>query len=75
MRRGVIVPIPKGKKNPMLPENNRGITLMPVVGKVYDKILLSRSDNWFKDVQHEQQGANRELVSSLHTAAILQETA
>lgn len=74
LRRGVIVPIPKGKKDPMVPANNRGITLMPVIGKVYDKILLSRSDNWFETSQNEQQGANRARVSSLHTSLVLQET-
>lgn len=73
MRQGVIIPIPKGKKNPIKPENNRGITLMSVIGKVYDKILLKRAEAWFSEVQHEQQGANRTGCSSLHTALLLQE--
>ena len=73
LRKGVIVPIPKGKKNSIKPENNRGITLMPVLGKAYDKILLKRSEAWFSKVQNAQQGANRVLCSSLHTSLVLQE--
>ena len=73
MRKGIIVPIPKADKNPILPENNRGITLMSVLGKVYDRILLKRSEAWFSAIQNEQQGANRKHCSSLHTSLTLQE--
>ncbi len=73
MRRGMIVPIPKGNKDPTLPDNNRGITLRSVLGKTYDKILLMRSEEWFQSVCNEQQGANRTACSSLHTALILRE--
>ena len=74
MRKGIIVPIPKGKKDRTLPDNNRGITLRSVLGKVYDKILLKRADDWFQAIMHDQQGANRTCSSSVNTAMILKET-
>lgn len=46
---------------------------MSVVGKVYDKILLKRSEPWFRKIKHDLQGSNREGCSSLHTALVLQE--
>jgi len=74
MKTGIIVPIPKPKKDQTIPDNNRGITLRSVLGKVYDKILLERADGWFVSKMHEQQGANRKNISSLHTAMALKET-
>ena len=74
LRTGIIVPIPKGDKDPTLPENNRGITLMSVIGKTYDKILLKRSEDWFTSILDDQQGANRKHISSLHTALTVKET-
>ena len=74
MRKGIIVPIPKGDKDRTIPDNNRGITLRSVLGKVYDKILLKRADEWFQSNMHEQQGANRIGCSSVNTALILKET-
>ncbi len=73
MRKGIIVPIPKGNKDPTVPDNNRGITLRSVVGKTYDKILLCRANDWFEGVCDDQQGANRSSCSSIHTALILRE--
>lgn len=46
---------------------------MSVLGKLYDKILLRRSESWFQRAQSQLQGANREQCSSLHTSLILQE--
>ncbi len=74
MRKGVIVPIPKGNKDQTIPDNNRGITLRSVLGKLYDKILLKRSDHWFQSIMHDQQGANRTSCSSVNTAMLLKET-
>lgn len=74
MRKGIIIPVPKGSKDPSIPDNNRGITLRSILGKLYDKILLGRAEQWFKSERNDQQGANRPAVSSLHTALMLRET-
>ena len=74
LKRGIIVTIPKGSKDSTIPDNNRGITLMPVLGKVMDTLLLKQVDGWINDTLDDLQGANRAGVSSLETAAVLQET-
>ncbi len=73
LKRGIIVPIPKGGKDSTLPDNNRGITLMPVLSKLLDSILLQRVDHWFVSKLDSLQGANRAGSSSIETAAVLQE--
>jgi hypothetical protein len=41
-KKGIIIPIPKGKKDPIIKDNNRGITLLPIMAKIYEKALLNR---------------------------------
>ena len=73
MKQGLIVAIPKGSKDHTIPDNNRGITLMPVLSKVLDTILLSRAEDWISSKLDELQEANRRGISCIVTAAILQE--
>ncbi len=74
LKRGIIVTIPEGAKDKTLPDNNRGITLMPVLGKVIDLLLLKRVNGWITSTLDDLQGANRTGISSLETAACLKET-
>ncbi len=39
---GIIIPIPKADKDRALRENNRGITLLGTISKVYDKAVITR---------------------------------
>ena len=73
LKKGVIVLIPKNGKDPGEPTNNRGITLMSVISKVYDSILFKRHEKWFKRVLCETQGVAQINCSSLNTALMLQE--
>ena len=50
-----IVHIPKIGKDPSEPTNNRGITLMSVISKIYDSILFKRHEKRFKRVVCETQ--------------------
>ena len=70
LKKGVIVPIPKSGEDPSEPTNNRGITLMSVISKVYDSILFKRHEKWFKRVLCETQGVAQNNCSSLSTALI-----
>ena len=73
---GVIVPIPKGEKDSTVQGNNRGITLLPVIGKLFEKILFERHSKWAKanDPLDSLQGAGQEQCASVHTSLLLRET-
>jgi hypothetical protein len=76
MKRGVIIPIPKGAKDASIRNNNRGITLIPIIGKIYEKLLLARHLGWAdkNDRLDDLQGAAQPRASSIHTAWLLRET-
>ena len=73
---GIIIPIPKGDKDPTILNNNRGITLLPVIAKVFEKVLLERHLQWAgnKNIIDQLQGASQDRCSSLHTSLLLRET-
>lgn len=65
-KHGVIVPIPKGGgKDASIKDNNRGITLLSCVYKLFENILLQRLDCWLKEkgVIDELQGAFQDRCS------------
>ena len=47
LKRGLIVPIPKAQKDRTIKNNNRGITLLPVIYKLLERIILRREKDWF----------------------------
>ena len=75
-KKGVIVPIPKGNKNKSIKDNYRGITLLPVISKIYEKCIIVRVENWARrcKIINEQQGAAQLKCSSIHVAWLVQET-
>ncbi len=75
-KKGVIVPIPKGEKNKMLKDNYRGLTLLPVIGKLYEKIVICRVEEYAKrkNIIHKCQGAGKEKCSNLQVAWVIKET-
>ena len=72
-KKGLIAPIPKGHQNSMIKGNHRGITLMPVLYKILECIMLERDKEYFTNVIHELQGAGQDGCSSIHTSMALQE--
>ena len=72
---GIIIPIPKGTKDQLLRDNYRGITLLPVIGKVYEKVIYYRMTEWAQrqNLLHNLQGAERKYCSSINTAWLIQE--
>ena len=70
---GLIVPIPKGRNiDTTNPSNFRGITLLPVISEVLEKLLLTRLSSQTSKI-HPLQGGFRPKTSCMHTAFILQE--
>ena len=45
---GVIIPIPKGDKDKALQNNYRGITLQPLISKLYEKSILQKLRSWVR---------------------------
>ena len=72
-KKGVIIPIPKGDKNLTNQDNYRGITLTSTYCKVFEKLLLIRSEKEIKSKISTLQGASQEKCSSLNTAWLIQE--
>lgn len=76
-KHGVIVTIHKGKNKPKRDVNSyRGITLLPVVFKVFEMLLANRLEDILDSTSFpsKQQMAYRKSLSSLHTAFNLQES-
>ena len=75
-KRGLIVPIPKPGKDTCLKDNNRGITLLTILYKLLENILIDRERAWFnrKDVTDDLQGAGQTNCSCIHTSMLVQET-
>jgi len=42
--RGVVIPLIKNEANPFVWDNHRGITLSPVISKLFEMVLLSLFD-------------------------------
>ena len=77
MRRGIQVPLYKGKKTCTLDRNNyRGITLLTNYNKVFEMVIWLRLEKWWinSEVISGLQGACRKKQSCIHTAYLLQET-
>ena len=75
LKRGLIAPIPKPKKDATVKDNNRGITLLPVIYKLLEMVILDREKPWLAQrcVVDDLQGAGQENCSSLHVSMVLQE--
>ena len=76
-RRGIQIPLYKGKNTSTLDPNNfRGITLLSTFNKIFEILLWARIEKWWHDsgAVSESKGACCKGVSSLHTALLLQET-
>ena len=76
LKRGIIIPIPKGTKDASIQNNNRGITLVSVLVKIYQKAVLKRHhDHEAPDDKNDiLQGVGLAGASSIHTAWLLRET-
>ena len=76
LKHGNIIPIPKSKdKDPTDPSNYRGITLLPTICKLWEKIILTRfRAHGITSKIHPLQGGFRPGYSCLHTAFLFQET-
>jgi exonuclease III len=76
-RCGICIPLHKGgNKAKNNPDNYRKITLLPMLSKLFETLLLNRADKWLTADSRlgELQGAAQEGASCLHTSLLLRET-
>ena len=76
LKRGYMISLPKPQKDATIKTNNRGITLLPVFYKMFEKIVLMREKGWLfsQEIMNESQGGGREQISCLHTSFLTQES-
>ena len=72
-KRGLIVPIPKHNKDCTVKNNNRGITLLSVLYKILEKVIIMRESKWVESSVINVQSACKKKISCLHTSLLLQE--
>lgn len=73
LKKGVLISIPKGGKDSTIRENNRGITLLPILYKMYQTLLRNRLGVNALDLLEPVQGAGQKGLSCLHTSFLLRE--
>ena len=75
LKRGLLIPIPKPSKDSSIKDNNRGITLLPALYKLFEKIIMEREAAWLSSnkVNDEIQSCGKSQCSSMHTAYLVQE--
>ena len=74
LKRGLIISIPKGSKDSTVKTNNRGITLLPILYKLLENIILDRESECFSHAVNDLQGAAQPKCSCVHTSMVVQET-
>ena len=72
-KRGVIIPIPKINKDTSIKGNNRGITLLPMLYKLFEKLALDRENVWLENTICDVQSCGKIHVSCLHTSFLVQQ--
>ena len=77
MKKGILISIPKDSSKNQTSQNQRGITLLSVTYKLFERIILNRFTGWcdFKNLVFPDplQSAYQSKLSSLHVSFNLQE--
>ena len=74
LKKGLIVSIPKPEKDSAVKDNNRGLTLLPSLYKVLEKVIMMRENSWVNEVISPIQSCGKEHVSCLHTSFVVQQS-
>ncbi|GFW19845.1 hypothetical protein TNCV_3561481 [Trichonephila clavipes] len=68
----VVIPILKPDKNSALAESYRPISLLPVLSKLAEKVILARLNDHLEREKYPDSGAARVPTSSLHLTSTSQ---
>ena len=74
LKKGLIVSIPKPEKDCAVKDNNRGLTLLPSLYKVLEKVIILRESSWVNDVISPIQSCGKEHGSCLHSSFAVQQS-
>ncbi len=76
MKKGILIPIEKPGSDSSYKDKNRGITIGPMIGKLYERLLMTRFEPWCREkgIINAVQGANQLHCSSIHTGWLVRET-
>ena len=74
LKKGVLIPVPKARKDATLKDNNRGITLLSVLYKIYQCLLKCRMQGKFETSLSPLQGGGLQMVSCIHSSLLVRET-
>ena len=74
LKEGVLTPVLKKDKDPSLPISYRGITVLSILGKLLEKVILKRSDPILSINQSRLQRGFTRNSSSVNAALIITET-
>ena len=75
LKKGVLIPIEKPGSDSSYKDNNRGITIGPMIGKLYERLLMTKFEPWCREkgLIDAVQGANQMHCSSIHTSWLVRE--
>ena len=73
LKKGLIVSIPKPEKDSVVKGNNRGLTLLPTLYKVFEKVIMLREDTWIQKTVSSIQSCGKSHVSCTHTSFVVQQ--
>ena len=73
LKKGLIVSIPKPEKDSVIKGNNRGLTLLPTLYKLFEKVIMNREDNWIQKTVAPIQSCGKNHVSCTHTSFVVQQ--
>ena len=73
LKKGLILSIPKPNKDSVIKENNRGLTLLPTIYKLLEKVIILRENEWIENSISPLQSCGKEHVSCTHTSFIVQQ--
>ena len=74
LKEGVLTPVLKKDKDPSLPISYRGITVLSILGKLLEKVILKKSDPILSINQSRLQRGFTRNSSSVNAALIITET-
>ena len=73
LNEGVLTPVLKKGKDSSLPTNYRGITVLSILGKLLEKVILKRTDSTFSPNQSPLQRGFKKKPSSINAALLVSE--